>query len=197
LRTGSFCYLAVAACCCATIGVPAAAREKQQPAPQWALDAAKTLTPANAGDASAVILFDEYLITVDEENHAVERERYAVRILKPQGREYSHCEAEYDMDEKLDTFHSWTIAADGQQFQAKDTDFKDVGAYADEDLQATERFRILNPPGSDPGAMVACETEVHLRPYMNSEDWQIQAPIPVVDESLEIDLPPGGHYAES
>jgi hypothetical protein len=173
------------------------AKEKQQPAPQWALDAAKTPTPANIGDVSAVVLFDEYFIAVDDQNHAIERERYAVRILKPQGRKYSHCEAEYDTDRKLDYFHSWTIAADGRQFQALDTDFKDVGAYGDQDMQATDRFRIVTPPASDPGAVVTCETQVHLRPYMNSEDWEIQAPIPFVNEALELALPPGGHYADS
>jgi len=191
--------LAVAGCCFAML--PGwnfvAAREKPQPAPQWALDAAKTPTPANVGDASAVILLDEHLITVDEQNRAVERQRYAVRILKPQGREYSHCEAEYDTDEKLDYFHSWTISADGRQLQALDTDFTDVGAYEGADEQETERFRLLKPPGSDPGAVVTCEIETHLRPYMNSEDWLIQAPIPVVAEGLELALPPGGHFADS
>jgi hypothetical protein len=189
---------AVALWGCAVLLAPSAlAKEKKEPAPQWALDAAKTPTPANTGDASAVVLFDEYFIAVDDQNHATERERYAVRILKPQGREYSHCEAEYDTDSKLDYFHSWTIAADGRQFQALDSDFKDVGGYGDQDLQATDRFRILNPPASDPGAVVTCETQVHLRPYMNSEDWQIQAPIPIVNEALELALPPGGHFADS
>jgi len=195
LRPGCF---AVAAWGCASFLVPSAmAKEKKQPAPQWALDAAKTPTPANIGDASAVILFDEYFIAVDDQNHAVERERYAVRILKPQGRKYSDCEAEYDTDEKLEYFHSWTVAADGRQFQALDTDFKELGAYGDQDMQATERFRILNAPAADPGAVVACETEAHLRPYMDSEDWGIQAPIPIVSEALELALPPGGHYSDS
>jgi hypothetical protein len=193
----SGCFVA-AICCGAILLAPSAiAKKKQQPAPQWALDAAKTPTPANTGDAPAVILFDDYFIAVDDQNHATERERYAVRILKPQGREYSHCEAEYDADEKLEYFHSWTIAADGRQFQALDTDFKDVGAYGDQDMQATDRFRIVTPPASDPGAVVTCETQVHLRPYMNSEVWEIQAPIPFVNESLELALPPGGHYSDS
>ncbi len=192
-------FLIFAACCGATfLGSKfSAAKERSQPAPDWAVDAAKTPTPANVGDASAVILLDDYLITVDEQNHAVERERYAVRILKPQGREYSHCVAEYDTDEKLDYFHSWTIGADGRQLQAMDSDFVDKGAYGDADMQATERFRVVQPPGSDPGAVVTCETESHLRPYMDSEDWQIQAPIPFVNESLELALPPGGHYANA
>jgi hypothetical protein len=58
----------------------------KQDIPQWGLDAAKTPTPAYAKDAPAVVLFDEYLITVDDQNQAVERERFAVRILQPQGR---------------------------------------------------------------------------------------------------------------
>lgn len=187
----------VAGCAGLLLPLCAAARDKQEPAPQWALDAAKTPTPANVGDAAAVVLSDEYLITVDEQNHAVERERYAVRILKPQGRSYSHCTADYDTDEKLNFFRAWTITSDDRQFQAMETDFKDTGAYEDADLQYSERIRTVNPPASDPGSVVACETEGHLRPYMNAEDWQIQLSIPVVQEALELVLPPGGHFADS
>jgi hypothetical protein len=177
--------------------VPATARNKSEPAPQWAVDAAKTPTPASANDAPAVILFDEYFITVDEQNHAVEREREAIRILKPQGRGYTHCSIGYDIDEKLNYFRSWTIAPDGRQFQAMDTDFVDHGAYEAPILQFTERIRTVNPPASDPGSVVVCETEEHLRPYMDEEEWDIQSSIPFVFEALELALPPGAHYAES
>ena len=176
--------------------LPAAARNKHA-APDWAVEAAKTPTPASAKDAEAVLLSDKYLITVDDQNHAVERERWAIRILKPGGRDDAHCMVEYDKDEKLDYFHAWTISPDGQQFEAKDSDFMDVGAYNDADLLDTERIRRLNPPGNDPGAVVACETERHLRPFMNEEDWQIQASIPFVEESLDLVLPPGGHFADT
>ncbi len=177
--------------------VPAAAKDKPEPAPQWAVDAAKTPTPVTAKDSSAVILFDEYLITIDSENHAVEREREAIRILKPQGRRYTHCSIGYDVDEKLNYFRSWTIAPDGRQFQAMESDFIDHGAYAAPFLQFTERIRTVNPPASDPGSVVVCETEEHLRPYMYEEEWAIQSSIPFVFEALELALPPGGHYAES
>jgi hypothetical protein len=186
------CPLAFLAACTA---MPAAARN--QPAPDWAVQAAATATPDYAKDARAVLLFDEYVITVDDQNHAVERERFATRILKPQGREFGKCAIDYDIDEKLDYFHAWTITGGGQQFQAKDTDFEDKGAYDAPELQMTDRIRELNPPAGDPGAVVACETEKRLAPYMDEEDWQIQLPIPVVDEALEIDLPPGGHFAQS
>jgi hypothetical protein len=197
LRRHDCSLLAILVMVIALVGsLPALAKDKV-PAPQWALDVAKTPTPSTVGDASAVMLFQEYLITVDEQNHAVERQRYAVRILKPQGRKESHCVAEYDTDSKLNYFRSWTIAPDGRQFQAMETDFKDVGAPGDRDMQISDRFRIVNPPGGDPGSVVVCEMEGHLRPYLSDEDWQIQMSIPVVDEALELVLPAGGHYAES
>ena len=177
--------------------LPAAAKDKPQPAPQWAVDAAKTPTPANVGDASAVILSDDYVITVDDQNRAVEQERTAVRILKPQGRGRTHCSIGYDVDEKLNYFRSWTITPDGRQLQAMESDFSDSGAYAAPNLQFTERIRTVIPPASDPGSVVVCETEEQLRPYMQEEDWDIQASIPIVSEALELVLPPGGHFAES
>lgn len=173
------------------------AKDKMLPVPQWGLDAAKTPTPADVGDAKAVILFDEYLITLDSQNHAVERERSAVRILKVQGRDSAQCVIDYDVDEKLNYFRSWTLTGDGKQFQAMESDFTDRGAYADSTMQMTARYRYVKPPAADPGAVIVCETEKQLRPYMNEEEWDIQASIPIVQEALELALPPGGHYAES
>lgn len=174
-----------------------AAKEKPMPAPDWGVNAAKLETPETAKDASAILLLHEFVITVDDQNHAVERERSALRILKPQGRGHAHCSIGYDVDEKLNYFHSWTITPDGRQFQAAETDFVDHGAYASAVLQFTERIRVVNPPASDPGSVVICETEERLRPYMNEEEWHIQSTIPIVDQSLELALPPGGRYAES
>ena len=180
------------------LGFPAAyAKDKAQPAPQWAVDAAKTPTPDSAKASPAVVLFDETLITVDDQNRAVERSRWAVRILKPQGRGDAQCGVGYDVDEKLNYFHSWTLAPDGRQFQALETDFKDVGASDSAVLQVTERVREVRPPGSDPGSVVACEWEEHLRPYFTEKMWRIQHEIPVVDQTFELVLPAGGHFATS
>src|SRR5580698_5868665 len=73
---------------------------KNQPVPQWGLDAYKTKTPDYAKDAAAVVLYDEYLETVDAQGHDVERERLVTRILKPQGRSRGVCGVNYDVDEK-------------------------------------------------------------------------------------------------
>ena len=42
--------------------------------------------------------------TVDAQGRATEREREAIRILKPQGRNDAYCSVSYDVDEKINYF---------------------------------------------------------------------------------------------
>lgn len=169
---------------------------KDAPVPQWGLDATKTPTPAYAGDAASVVLYDEYVETVDAQGRATEREREAIRILKPQGRDDAFCTVSYDVDEKINTFHEWTIAARGQVFAAKDTDFADVGDQTGVPVElVTERTRVVRPPAADVGATVLCETEELLAPFKQEKDWWVQGSLPVVYQALELDLPPGRTYA--
>jgi hypothetical protein len=169
--------------------------DKQQ-IPQWGLDAAKIPTPGYVKDASAVILFDEYVETVDAQGRAVEREREAIRILKPQGR-HNTCEVSYDVDEKINYFRVWTIAADEKQYQAKDTDFTEQGDTGDAIMLSTTKSRIAHPPAVDVGAVVVCESEELLEPYSHEKFWQIQTGAPVAFQALEVDLPPGRIYSQS
>lgn len=187
---------------CAAVPAHAGMFGKDSPVPQWGLDAAKTPTPSYAGDASSVILFDEYLESVDDQGRAVEREREAIRILKPQAR-HEACRVEYDVDEKINYFREWTLTADGKTFQAKDTDFVDEGAEEESIVRdipillLTEKARIVHPPGADVGATILCESEELMAPWSREKIWNIQEGIPFVYEALEIDLPPSGHFAES
>ncbi len=60
-------FLIVAICGGATLvgSQSAAAKDKQESIPQWGLDAAKTPTPDYAKNSGSVILYDEYLETID------------------------------------------------------------------------------------------------------------------------------------
>ncbi len=180
----------------------ASAKDKPEPVPQWGLDAYKTKTPDYAKDSSSVILYDEYVETVDAQGRATEREREAIRILQPQGRHQS-CEVQYDVDEKVNYLREWTIGADEKQYQAKDTDFVDEGAeemgiVKDVPiLLATEKARVVHPPAADVGATVLCESEELLAPWDQEKIWRIQSGIPIVYEALEVDLPAGRAHAES
>jgi hypothetical protein len=169
---------------------------KNQPLPDWAVQANKTHVPDYAKDASAVILYDEYVETIDANGRATEREREAIRILKPQGR-HNGCAVGYDIDEKINYFRVWTIAADEKQYQAQDADFAEAGDTQIPIMLSTYKERIAHPPAVDVGATVFCESEEVLRPYMHEKMWRIQIGIPVVFQALEVDLPPGGRHAQA
>ena len=165
--------------------------------PQWGLDASKTPTPAYVKDAAAVILLDEYVETIDAQGRATERERYAVRILKPQGRNDAYCSVYFSQDEKINTFQAWTIAADGKQYQAQNTDFIDVGDPHIPVMLDASKVRVVHPPAADVGATILCETEELLAPYQEEEVWDIQHSFPVVFQALEVDLPAGRPHSEA
>jgi hypothetical protein len=180
------------ACECAHAG----SHDKSHPVPQWGLDAVKTPIPAEAKDSGSVILYDEYLETIDGQGRAVEREREAIRILQAQGRNTS-CRTEYDVDEKINYFREWTITADGKQFEAQATDFTENGDTSVPIMLSTEKSRVVHPPATDMGATVICESEELMAPYQQEKIWQIQSRIPVLYEALEVDLPEGMAHAES
>ncbi|MGO9316450.1 MAG: DUF3857 domain-containing protein [Terracidiphilus sp.] len=171
-------------------------KDKQDP-PQWGLDAAKTPTPAYAKDAAYIVLHEEYLDVVDAQGRATERHREVRRVLKPQGRGDAFCLVSFDVDEKINYFREWTIAADQKQYQAQDTDFVDVGNPGNSTMLSTHKVRGVNPPAADVGATIICESEKLVAPYLQETVWQIQDHVPVVFQALEVDLPAGRAHSEA
>jgi len=169
---------------------------KNQPLPDWAVQANKIHTPDFARDSPAIILYDEYVETIDASGKATERERKAIRILKPQGR-HNGCAVGYDIDEKINYFRVWTIAADGKQYMAQDSDFAEAGDTQIPIMLSTFKERIAHPPGVDVGATIFCESEEQIRPYMHEKVWRIQNGIPAVFQALELDLPPNGVHTQA
>ncbi|HWE84935.1 MAG TPA: DUF3857 domain-containing transglutaminase family protein [Terracidiphilus sp.] len=194
LTAARWLVVAMAFSACATAG--ANWFSKGQPVPDWGMQAYKTKTPDYANDASAVILFDEYIETIDAQGRATEREREAIRILKPQGRGNT-CAVSYDVDEKINYFRAWTIAADEKTYQAEDTDFTEVGDTEIPIMLSARKERVVHPPAVDVGATVICESEEVMKPYIQEKVWSIQNGIPVVFQALEVDLPSGRQYADS
>ena len=123
--------------------------------------------------------------------------RKAFRILKPQGRRDAFCGVSYDVDEKINYFREWTIAADEKQYQAQDTDFADIGDPNVSTMLSTTKVRAVNPPAADVGATIICESEELLEPYSQEKVWDFQDDVPVVFQALEVDLPPGRAHSEA
>ncbi len=181
--------------------VPASAGwfSKGQPVPDWAVQAAKTPTPAPAvvKDAAAVVLYDENVETIDANGRATERHREVRRILKPQGR-HSSCDVSYDVDNKVNYFRAWTITADEKNtFEAQPTDFIEEGDTDVPIMLSTRKTRYARPPAIDVGATLVCESEELMAPYDQETIWLVQRNVPVVFQALEVDLSAGHSHSEA
>ena len=171
--------------------------KSNQPVPDWAMQAYKTPIPDYAKDAAAVILYDEFVETIDAQGRAVERERRVKRVLKPQGRAQITCSVGYSEDEKINYFRVWTIAANEKQYQAQDYDFTEEGDTGVPIMLSTNKARIAHAPAVDVGATIVCESEEVLEPYIHESIWEVQKSLPVVLQALEVDLPPGMSYSHA
>ena len=57
-----------------------------------------------------------------------------------------------------------------------------------------EQVRAANPPGRDPGGVVAYEYEQRTAPYLREYTWYFQGSLPAVQQSLTLELPAGWAY---
>lgn len=159
--------------------------------PDWVTQAAGAT--GDWGNAKAVYLLEDTLLTVQPDGHAVERYRAVVKILRPQGRDYAAPVAAFSKEEKLESFHVWSIGPDGHHYAMKDSDYIDKGADEDGILYNDMRVRMANPPGADPGGIIAWEVVEQHPSYLSEDFWDFQNEIPSASSVYEVDLPPGWH----
>ena len=57
-----------------------------------------------------------------------------------------------------------------------------------------EKAKVAEPPGRDPGGIVAYEYELRERPYLAETNWQFQSEVPRMTQSFTLVLPPGFSY---
>jgi hypothetical protein len=163
------------------------------PVPEWVVQAsAGSLLPRYPAETKAVILLDDILITVGPDGKATERERQAIKILRPQGREYAEIVGWYSKDNKLNSFHAWSIGPDGHQYSVKDEEIHDRSIGPSWALYDDVRGKVVRPPGADPNGVVAYETVRQVPNYGEQENtWHFQDSIPTHRAVFEVDLPPG------
>jgi len=160
--------------------------------PDWVVQAAASKLPNYPANTKAVVLLDETLVVVDPDGRATERNRRVVKIVRPPGRKYAEIVAHYSKDEKLNFFHAWSIGPDGHQYTVKDTEVRDEGLGEWGILYDDLRAKVVNPPGADPGGVIAYEVERHVATYGAQEEvWHFQESIPVLRATFEVDLPQG------
>ncbi len=177
-------------------GLPARAGSMfGSPVPDWVKAAAQEKLPEFQGNPKAVVLLEQTTYTVDAKGQAVEHVRRVVKILRPQGRDYGYPYVSYDKDSKVLSMHVWSIDAAGHEYTVKDNEILDVGAPGEAgELYSDDRGRTVDPPGRDPGGVIAYEYEKRERPYLAEANWEFQDELPRIQQSFTLVLPGGYTY---
>lgn len=173
---------------CAGAALPAFAKDQ---VPDWVRQAAAQPTPAYPARTDAVVLLDEHTYTVQPDGRSIDHVRRVVKVLRPQGRKYAHMQAWFSNADKLRSMHIWSIGADGHEYAPKDGELIESSNWGGFALYSDDRARGGMPPAIDAGAISAMEYEREERPYHNDIIWFPEEPIPVLKETLTVELPPG------
>lgn len=164
--------------------------------PDWVRQAAAQNVTVYDPETNAVVLLDDTAITLSKPGEYVEHQRRVVRILRPEGRANGQLLVYLTADSHLLSLHAWSIAKDGHEYELKEKDFNEVSPYTDE-LYSDLRYRLVNAPAAEPGAVVALEYEVRRKAWLNQYDWGGQERIPIHLTRLTLNLPPGWEYKTS
>lgn len=163
--------------------------------PDWVKTAAAQTLPKMPQTAKAVLLLEETTYTVGSDGRAVEHVREVMKILRPQGRDLARPSVYADKDTKVLSMHVWSIDPSGHEYQVKDSEMLDFSPPSEGILYSDEKFRIADPPGRDPGGIIAMEYEVRERPYLAETNWSFQGELPRISQSFTLVLPEGFNYS--
>ena len=159
--------------------------------PDWVKAAAQQTLPLMPESSKAVILLDEHTYTVAPDGTATEHVREVIKILRPQGRQYGYPFVAFDKDSKVLSMHVWSIDPAGHEYALKDREIQEIGIGESFELYSDDRARVADPPGRDPGGVIAYEYDKRERPYLAETDWLFQDELPRVSQSFTLVLPPG------
>jgi hypothetical protein len=163
--------------------------------PDWVRAEAQQALPTFSSSTKSVVLLDERTYTVNANGQATEHVRYVVKILRPQGRDDAYPFVTFDKDRKLLSMHVWSIDAAGKEYAVKDNEMMEIGHPGEGgELYDDEKARVANPPGRDPGGIVAYEYERRERPYVAETNWFFQDDTPRIHQNFTLVLPAGYTY---
>ena len=163
--------------------------------PDWVKTAVQQPLPPLPETTRAVVLLDDETYTVDAKGQAVEHVRRIIKILRPQGREDAYPYVKFDKDSKVLSMHAWSIDPAGHEYAVKDNEMAEISPPGEGgELYNDIKFKVANPPGRDPGGIVAYEYERRERPYLAETEWFFQDDTPRINQSFTLVLPPGFTY---
>jgi hypothetical protein len=160
--------------------------------PSWVQQAAALKVPSYDKDVSAVVLVDDSTKTIDAQGYVTEVYKYAVRILKREGRAYAEGGVGYIPEsEKIKDFRGWLVRASGDVKRYGKDEIIDL-AGADNDVYNEYRTKQIKAMSdADAGMVFAYTYSREDRSVFSQADWAFQNSIPVINSRLTLVLPAG------
>lgn len=159
--------------------------------PEWLRGLSRQPAKTYADDVNAVVLLDDQVTTVKENGEIIRHGRFAVRILRPEGKDYAAYPVAYDSDSKVNYLRGWSITGKGQEYEAKEVMEQTVSSY---EVYSDVRIKVVRVPGADVGTVVGFEFEQKERPYIFQDYWNFQSTIPVETSRYELHLASGWRF---
>jgi hypothetical protein len=166
-------------------------------APQWMHALVNVPLPAHDEKTSAVVLYSEVTLSVQGNGKIYRTERRALKILRPDGRQYADVLADFDAESKIINMHGWCIPAQGKDYEVKDKDALETSLRGVEDGQLVTdlKTKVLTIPAADPGNIIGYEVQQEVRPYVLQDSWDFQTvDTPVREAHYTLQLPSGWEY---
>jgi hypothetical protein len=184
-------------CLLGTLGVTATtARAGGDSAPEWMRTAAQQTLPEYPKETSAVVLYDETVITVKDNGEIDVTHRNACKLLRSDGKEKcGYAFVEFDSSTKVSSFHAWTIMPSGGQMQVKDKEAMEVGIGEGYEVFDDLRAKVIKFPEANVGSVVGYEYTQRQRPFVYEDEWDIQSTEPMRYARLSITLPQGWEFS--
>ena len=172
--------------------VPAARAD----APAWMHNLASVPVPAHDEKTSAVLLYSEDVLTVQNNGKLKHLERRAYKILRPEGKEFGVVRADMSSETRVVSMHGWCIPAQGKDYEVKDKEASETALTGLEngELMSDVKSKFLRIPAADPGNIVGYEVEYEKQPYVSQDVWGFQHSVPVRESHFTLQLAPGWEY---
>jgi len=160
--------------------------------PSWVQQAAALKVPSYDKDIPAVVLVDDSTTTIDAQGYVTEVYKYAVRILKREGREYAAGGVGYIPDiAKIKDFRAWLVRPSGEIKRYGKDETIDL-AGADNDVYNEFRTKQIKAGNdADAGMVFAYTYSREDRSVFSQADWSFQNSIPVINSRYTLVLPAG------
>jgi hypothetical protein len=159
--------------------------------PAWLRTATAEKTADYGPKVSAVVLYNEAVVTVEENGHIITTERFALRVISRAGTHDAHAVKPYISDtRKVRDLRAWVIDTSGEGHRLARDRYLEIGLGQDE-LYTDIRARVVDAEHDcDPGSVFGYESVTDDKSMFTQIDWAMQNRLPVHLARFSITTPP-------